>query len=268
MLSLQWFCKTAVLDSTFLKLKVLYLSVFCRRAPRKICWMSQQGTGKSIFRVIFQISFDVITTMILQNTHSRFNFFWIESFSSWVCYLGDPQKYMLNVAARSREEHLLIGFDVITTMILKNTSSSFNFFQIESFDTWVCYQGEPQICWMSQQGTENSVFTLILWICFDFITIMILQNTNTKFNLLWIKSVYSWVYYPGEHKKICWVSQQEPEKSIFKLDLMLLLQWFCKTPLPDSTYFEFKTLIPWCATLDSHEKKNVDCRSKDRRRAF
>ena len=161
MLSLQWFCKTAVLDSTFSKLKVLYLSVFSRRATRKICWMSQQGTEKSIFRVIFQISFDVITTMIL-------------------------------------------------------------------------------------------------------------QNTNTKFNLLWIKSVYSWVYYPGEHKKICWVSQQEPEKSIFKLDLMLLLQWFCKTPLPDSTYFEFKTLIPWCATLDSHkkEKKNVDCRSKDWRRAF
>ena len=108
---------------------------------------------------------------------------------------------------------------------------------------------------MSQQGTENSVCTLILWICFDFITIMILQNTNTKFNLLWIKSVYSWVYYPGEHKKICWVLQQEPEKSIFKLDLMLLLQWFCKTPLPDSTYFEFKTLIPWCATLNSHKKE-------------
>ena len=173
----------------------------------------------------------------------------------WFCKTPIPNSTYFESKVFIAECITLESTDVITTMILKNTSSSFNLFQIESFDTWVCYQGEPQICWMSQQGTENSVFTLILWICFDFITIMILQNTNTKFNLLWIKSVYSWVYYPGEHKKICWVLQQEPEKSIFKLDLMLLLQWFCKTPLPDSTYFEFKTLIPWCATLDSHKKE-------------
>ena len=137
-----------------------------------MCWMSQQGAEKSIFRVIFRIGFGIRTAMILQNTISRFNLFRIESFDSGACYLGELRK---------------------------------------------------QICWMSQQGTENSVFTLIFWIWFDFITIMILQNTNTKFNLLWIKSVYSWVYYPGEHKTICWVLQQKPEKSIFKLDLMLLL---------------------------------------------
>ena len=80
------------------------------RATKKICWLSQQGTEKSIFRVIFRFSFYVITTMILQNTNSRFNLFRIESFDSRVCYLGEPQK---------------------------------------------------KICWLSQQGTEKSIFRVI-----------------------------------------------------------------------------------------------------------
>ena len=35
---------------------------------KKICEMLQQETEKSTFRVTFQIGFDFITTMILQNT--------------------------------------------------------------------------------------------------------------------------------------------------------------------------------------------------------
>ena len=47
--------------------------VCCLGEPRKkICWLSQQRTEKSIFRVIFRIGFDVINAMILQNTISRF----------------------------------------------------------------------------------------------------------------------------------------------------------------------------------------------------
>ena len=68
--------------------------------------MWQQGTEKSIFRGIFRIDFDIMTTMILQNTISRFNSFRIESFDSGVCYFGElRKKNLLNVAAKNREEH-------------------------------------------------------------------------------------------------------------------------------------------------------------------
>ena len=58
------------------------------KLQKKIYWMSQQGTEKRIFRVIFRIGFGIMTAMILKNTISRFNLFRIESFDSWVCYLG------------------------------------------------------------------------------------------------------------------------------------------------------------------------------------
>ena len=111
--------------------------------------MSQQGTEKSIFREIFQIGCDIIMTLILQNTISRFNFFWIESFDTWVCYFGEPRKKK-SVECRSKEQMSIfrvifrIGFGIMTAMILKNTISRFNFFRIESFDSWVCYFGEPR----------------------------------------------------------------------------------------------------------------------------
>ena len=107
MLSLQWFCKSVIPDSTYFELKVLRAEcVSLESHKKKICWLSQQGTEKSIFRVIFRIGFNVITLMILQNTNSRFNLFLIASFDSWVCWLGEPRKKnLLTVAARNREEH-------------------------------------------------------------------------------------------------------------------------------------------------------------------
>ena len=113
MLSMQWFCKIPFLDSTSFELQVLIAEcVSLESHEKKICWLSQQGTEKSIFRVIFRIGFGIMTTMILQNTISRFNFFRIESFDSWVCYFGKPRnKTKIRVIFR-------IGFDVITTMIL------------------------------------------------------------------------------------------------------------------------------------------------------
>ena len=47
---------------------------------RNICEMLQQETEKSTFRVNFQIGFDFITTMILQNT---IKFFQIQLVSNW-----------------------------------------------------------------------------------------------------------------------------------------------------------------------------------------
>ena len=50
---------------------------------------------------------------------------------------------------------------------------------------------------------------------------------------------------------------------------MLSLQWlFCKLLIPDSTYFELKVLMAECVTMESHDKKSVDCRGKEQKRAF
>ena len=105
-------------------------------------------------------------------------------------------------------------------MILQNTNSRFNLFLIASFDSWVCWLGEPRkkICWLSQQGTEKSIFRVIFPISFYVITTMILQNTNFRFNLFRIESFDSRVCCLGEpRKKICWLSQQRTEKSIFRV---------------------------------------------------
>ena len=59
------------------------------------------GAEQSIFRVIFQIRFDIITTMIVQNTVLRVSLFQIESFDSWMCPLeSQKNKYV----ACSREQ--------------------------------------------------------------------------------------------------------------------------------------------------------------------
>ena len=75
--------------------------------------MFQQGTEKSIFKVIFKIEFGIMTTTILQNTISRFNLFLIESFDSGV---------------RVRLWH----YDCNDSA---NTISEISFFQIESVDS-------------------------------------------------------------------------------------------------------------------------------------
>jgi hypothetical protein len=73
-----------------------------------------------------------------------------------------------------------IDFDIMTTMILKNTISRFNFFRIESFDSVVCYFGQlwKKICWMSQQRTEKSIFRVIFRIDFD-ITAIPARSANS-----------------------------------------------------------------------------------------
>ena len=138
------------------------------------------------------------------------------------------------------------------------------------------YLGEPRkkICWLSQQGTEKSIFRVIFRIGFVIMTTMILQNTISKFNFFRIESFDSWVCYFGEPRKKKSVDcrSKEQRKAFselsFELALALWLQWFCKIPFPDSTSFELQVLIAECVSLESHENKSVDCRSKEQRRAF
>ena len=42
---------------------------------------------KDIFRVILWMGFVFITTIILQNTISRFNLFRMENFDAYLCYI-------------------------------------------------------------------------------------------------------------------------------------------------------------------------------------
>ena len=149
------------------------------------------------------------------------------------------------------------------TLILQNTISRFNFFRIESFDSWVCEPRKKKICWLSQQGTEKSIFRVIFRIGFGIMTAMILQNTISRFNVFRIESLDTWVCSIGEprKKKNCWMSKKGTEKSIFRVIFRICfgirLQWFCKIPFPDSTSFKMKVLWAECVMLESHEKKNL-----------
>ena len=103
---------------------------------------------------------------------------------------------------------------------------------------------------------------------------MILQNTNSIFNLFWIESFDSreCATLESHEKKSVDCRSKEQRRAFselsFELVSMSLRQWFYKTLIPDSTYFELKVLIAECAALESHEKKSVGCRSNEQRRAF
>ena len=63
------------------------------------------GNRTQLFHIIFRNGFDIITTLILQNNISRFSLCPIESFYSWVCYFGEPQKTktLMNFASGNRK---------------------------------------------------------------------------------------------------------------------------------------------------------------------
>ena len=106
------------------------------------------------------------------------------------------------------------------------------------------------------ETNEDRFEYFVSWVCYlsNWLMTLILQNTISRFNLFRIESFDSWVLpWIAMKKKMCWMSQQGTEKSIsdlsFELALALGQQWFCKTLLPDSAYFELKVLIVECATL-------------------
>ena len=91
----------------------------------------------------FQIDFDVLTRLILQNTISRFNLFQIESLIAERVTLDGHEKNMCWMLQQETEKSIFrvifwIDFKIMTTMILQNTISIFNFFRIESFESGVC----------------------------------------------------------------------------------------------------------------------------------
>jgi len=123
---------TLILQNTISRFNFFRIESFdswvCEPRKKKICWVPQQGTEKSIFRVIFRIGFDIMTTMILQNTISTFNYFLIQINDSLVCYFGELQKKNLLYVAARKSVTFRSGFEIMTTIILQNTISRFKLF--------------------------------------------------------------------------------------------------------------------------------------------
>ena len=95
------------------------------------------------FQSNLQINCDIMTAMILQKTISRFNLFHINvMIAEWVILESQNIKNLFKVAARNREVNFQISFwidfDIMTAMILQNTSSRFTLFFRE------CYFGKPR----------------------------------------------------------------------------------------------------------------------------
>ena len=102
---------------------------------------------QSKFSVILRIGFDIITTMIVQNTIFRNNLFRIDSFDSWTCppWEGRKNSTAQQGTVLSKFRVILrIGFDIITTMIVQNTIFITALFKIDNFDSWTCSLGEAQ----------------------------------------------------------------------------------------------------------------------------
>ena len=119
----KWFCKILISDSTHFKLKVLIAECVILESQENICWISQEGTKKSMFRVIFQIGFDIMTPSILQNIILWLNLFWIESSDNRVCYCDQ------SVSQQRTERSIFRAiFNVITAIILQNAVLRLNIF--------------------------------------------------------------------------------------------------------------------------------------------
>ena len=130
--------------------------------------MSLQGTKKTIFSVLFRIGLGIMTTMFLQNTISRFNFFRIESFDSRVCYFGKLR--MKTVECRCKEQRrpfsefsfelaLALGQHFFCKIPFPDSTSLELRVLIAECATLESYR--KNICSMLQQGTEKSIFRVI-----------------------------------------------------------------------------------------------------------
>ena len=134
-------------------------------------------------------------------------------------------------------------------MIVQITAYITDFFKIESSDNPTCSHGEleKKNCWTSHQGTEHSIFRVILWNRFEVITTMFVQSTTFITDFYKFQSSYSPTSSHGEperKKKKCWTSQQETEHSIFRVTFF----W--------NTKFCYPNVFPWRARKKKKKKKN------------
>ena len=123
---------------------------------KKICPMLKQVTERIMFRFIFRIGFDIMTTMILQNTISRFNLFWIESFDSWVCHFGWATKKK-SIQCWSKEQRRLcsglsfkFAFKLWLQLFCKIRFPDLTYFKLKVLiaECFTLKSHDKNICWM------------------------------------------------------------------------------------------------------------------------
>ena len=124
-----------------------------------------------------------------------------------------------------------------------------------------------KMCWMSQQGTEKSIFREIFCFGCDVIMTIILQNTIFTFNLFEMESFDNCLCYVGNKQRSFWIFCKLSVLS-FELASTLSLHWSCKIPFPDSTHFKLKVLIAECVTLKHHEKNALNVAARNNEEHF
>ena len=141
------------------------------------------GNRTQLFQCYLLNLLCIVTTMILQNNISIFNFCPIESFYRWVHYFGEPKQQKQYWLSQQGIEHsfFILSFEMALTLSLhwfhKKTILDSTYVQLKVFVAECVTLGthdKQKHLWMSQQGTENSVFRVIFKIGSDIITPMIL----------------------------------------------------------------------------------------------
>ena len=244
----------------------------------KICSMLQQGTEKSMFRVIFRIGFDIITTVVLQNTISKFNLILIESVISGVCYFRwATEKNLSNVEASNREDYVQVYLSNWLWHYDYNDSAKYNF-QIElvlnCFDSWVCHFGwatkkKSVQCWSKEQRRLCSglsfKFSFKLWLQL-FCKIRFPDLTYFKLKVL-IAECFT---LKSHDKNICWMSQQGTEKAmcrvIFQVGLDIMTTMILLNAISGFNLFRIKSFDSWVRYYGELRKKhllNVAARNRE-----
>ena len=99
-----------------------------------------------------------------------------------------------------------------------------------------------KICWTSQQGTEHSIFRVILWNRFEVITTMFVQSTTFITDFYKFQSSYS----PTS-------SHGEPERK--KKKMLNLATGNRAQHIQSYLFLKYKVLLPQRLPVESQEKK-------------
>ena len=161
-------------DSTCFELKVLIAECYFGEPQKKSCWMLQQGTEKSIFRVIYELALDLWLRWFGTIPCPDATSFKLKVLMA-KCYFGEPQnKTKIKVI-------FCIGFDVFTMMIL--------------YLSILPYKGMKKKCWMLQQGTEKNILSM----CFQ-VGVCLFQYVLASWCMLfpdWLHLLYIMLAWPA-----------------------------------------------------------------------
>ena len=147
---------------------------------------------------------------------------------------------------------------------MQNTIFRTNLFRMDSFDSWTCPLGEEKKGRKNstaQHGTVLSKFIVLLRDGFEINTTMLCKKPFSELTYFELKVLIAGrVPLKRQEKKSVQPHSREQCRAnselSFELSLKLSLQWLCKIPFSEITYFELKVLIAGCVPLE-RQKKNL-----------